>query len=219
MNTIYYISHATTHLSQLDGIAAALEGGCRWIQLRMKDVDDATFCRIALQARKLCRQHGARLILDDRVHLVNDVGADGVHLGICDMPIGEARRLLGTQHIIGATANTLDQALAAAAAGADYLGCGPFRFTTTKEKLAPLLGLEGYRHIIAGLHGYGIDIPVVAIGGIRADDVSDILSTGVQGIAVSSAVTGAGNPAEAMCRLLNEMKYHNNEKHESSNNQ
>lgn len=206
MNTIYYISHATAHLSQLDGIAAALEGGCRWIQLRMKDTDDATFCRTAQEAMVLCRQYGARLILDDRVHLVERVGADGVHLGLADMPVGEARRLLGRHHIIGATANTLDQALAAVAAGADYLGCGPFRFTTTKEKLAPLLGLEGYRRILSGLRSYGVDIPVVAIGGIRLDDIAAILATGVQGIAVSGAVTGADYPVEAMRRLVMELK-------------
>lgn len=206
MNTIYYISHATAHLSQLDGIAAALEGGCRWIQLRMKDTDDATFCRTALEVRELCRQYGARLILDDRVHLVERVGADGVHLGLADMPVGEARRLLGRHHIIGATANTLDQALAAVAVGADYLGCGPFRFTTTKQNLAPVLGLEGYRRIISGLRCHGADIPVVAIGGIRLDDVAAILATGGQGIAVSSAVTGTAHPVEAMRRLMEELK-------------
>lgn len=206
MKTIYYISHATAHLSQLDGIAAALEGGCRWIQLRMKNTDDATFCRTAQEAMALCRQYGARLILDDRVHLVKRVGADGVHLGLADMPVGEARRLLGRHHIIGATANTLDQALAAVAAGADYLGCGPFRFTTTKEKLAPLLGLEGYRRILSGLRNQGVDIPVVAIGGIRLDDIAAILATGVQSIAVSGAVTGAADPVEAMRRLIMELE-------------
>jgi thiamine-phosphate pyrophosphorylase len=92
------------------------------------------------------------------------------------------------------------------AAGADYLGCGPFRFTTTKEKLAPLLGLEGYRRILSGLRNHGVDIPVVAIGGIRLDDIAAILATGVQNIAVSGAVTGAADPVEAMRRLMMELE-------------
>ncbi|MDD7317250.1 MAG: thiamine phosphate synthase [Prevotella sp.] len=199
MKGMYFISHATARLSHLQGMEAALKGGCRWIQLRMKDADDESYCRTATEVRMLCDHYRARLILDDRAHLVKKTHADGVHLGSMDMPVAEARRLFGEErYIIGATANTTEQAIAAAQAGADYLGCGPFRFTTTKAKLAPILGLEGYRRIITGLRKRGIAIPVFAIGGIREGDISEIFSTGVQGIAVSGAVTGAKNPAEAM---------------------
>jgi thiamine-phosphate pyrophosphorylase len=202
MKSIYYISHATARLSQLDGIAAALEGGCRWIQLRMKNTDDDTYCRTARQARVLCERYGAHLILNDRIHLVRELGADGVHLGTKDMPIAEARRLLGPEAIVGATANTLERALEAARAGATYLGCGPYRFTTTKEQLAPLLGMEGYRRILHGLQQAGVEIPVVAIGGIQLADIPLLLATGVQGIALSGAMTQSEYPVQAMKALV-----------------
>ena len=104
--------------------------------------------------------------------------------------------------LIGGTANTAEQIIRLKKKGADYAGCGPFRFTTTKEKLAPTLGLEGYRHILQQLHKAGIRLPVCAIGGIEPDDVLPLLETGVQGIAVSGAVLRDSDPAAMMQRLL-----------------
>ena len=145
---IQFISHYSERYSYLDSIQLALEGGCRWIQLRMKDATDDEVRPIAIKAQQLCRQYGATFIIDDRVALVKELHADGVHLGKNDMPISEARRILGSDFIIGGTANTFEDAKAHYEASADYIGCGPFRFTTTKKKLAPVLGLEGYRSII-----------------------------------------------------------------------
>ena len=139
-------------VSYLDSVRIALEGGCRWIQLRMKDAPEDEVRAAAGKALPLCRQYGATLILDDRVELVRETGADGVHLGLTDMPVAEARRILPRgQYIIGGTANTLEDIRMHAASGADYIGCGPFRFTTTKDpaRLAPTLGLEGYRSLKA----------------------------------------------------------------------
>jgi len=128
------------------------------------------------------------------------------------MPIDEARRLLGKDKIIGGTANTFEDVKRIYSAGADYIGCGPFRFTTTKKKLSPILGLDGYRRIIEQMDAYGINIPVIAIGGILLQDVSDIMQTGVSGVAVSGAILNANNddnPVTTMKRFINELKSNN----------
>lgn len=199
--SLQFISDATNTMSHLDTISAALEGGCRWIQLRMKDAADDEVRTVARQALALCRKHNAIFIIDDRTDIVKEVGADGVHLGKNDMPIKEARNLLSEHAIIGGTANTIDDIRRLWKDGADYIGCGPFRFTTTKKNLAPVIGLDGYRCISQAMRDEGITLPVVAIGGITKDDVADIMQAGMNGIAISGAVTKAENPADEMKRL------------------
>ena len=200
---VQFISHYSERYSYLDSIQLALEGGCRWIQLRMKDATDDEVRPIAVEAQKLCRAYGAKFIIDDRVALVRELGADGVHLGKNDMPIREARQILGPDYIIGGTANTFEDAKAHYEASANYIGCGPFRFTTTKKKLAPVLGLDGYRQIIRKLRAANITIPVVAIGGITKDDIPAILQTGITGIALSGTVLRADDPIAEMKHIIN----------------
>lgn len=200
---IQFISHYSERYSYLDSIQLALEGGCRWIQLRMKDALDEEVRPIAIEAQKLCRHYNATFIIDDRVALVRELGADGVHLGKNDMPIREARQILGPDYIIGGTANTFEDAKAHYEASANYIGCGPFRFTTTKQKLAPVLGLEGYRHIIQQMRAANINIPIVAIGGITKDDIPAILQTGITGIALSGTVLRANDPIAEMKHIIN----------------
>ena len=199
---IQFISHSNERCSYLDGIRLALEGGCKWVQLRMKDAPDEQVAQLGVQARGLCDRYGAKLILDDRVELVAKTGADGVHLGKNDMPIAQAREILGPGKIIGGTANTFEDIVAHWKAGVDYIGCGPFRFTTTKKNLSPILGLEGYRDIVARMKDAGITLPLVAIGGITAEDIPAILETGVDGIAVSGTVLRAEDPAAEMAKLI-----------------
>ena len=199
---IQFISHSNERYSYLDGIRLSLEGGCKWVQLRMKDAPDEQVAQLGVQARELCERYGAKLILDDRVELVAKTGADGVHLGKNDMPIAQAREILGPGKIIGGTANTFEDIVAHWKAGADYIGCGPFRFTTTKKNLSPILGLEGYRDIVARMKDAGITLPLVAIGGITAEDIPAILETGVDGIAVSGTVLRAEDPAAEMAKLI-----------------
>lgn len=198
---IQFISHYTDQYSYLDSIRLALEGGCRWVQLRMKDASIHDFLSIGKEVRKLCDSYQATFILDDHVELVREIGADGVHLGKKDMPVAEARKLLGNDCIIGGTANTFDDVKMHYEASANYIGCGPFRFTTTKQGLAPVLGLEGYRNIIAQMSAEGIHLPMVAIGGITAEDIPAIMQTGVSGIALSGAVLRAADPVAEMKRL------------------
>lgn len=209
---IQFITHANERYDYLDGVQMALEGGCRWIQLRMKDASEEEVLKTAESTRKLCRQYDAVFLLDDYVELVERSGADGVHLGKDDMPIDEARRLLGKNKIIGGTANTFEDVKRIYSAGADYIGCGPFRFTTTKKKLSPILGLDGYSRIIEQMNAYGINIPVIAIGGILLQDVSDIMQVGVTGVAISGAILNANNddnPVTTMKRFINELKSNN----------
>ena len=209
---IQFITHANDRYDYLDGVRMALEGGCRWIQLRMKDASEEEVLKTAESTRKLCRQYDAVFLLDDYVELLERTGADGVHLGKNDMPIDKARRLLGKDKIIGGTANTFEDVKRIYSAGADYIGCGPFRFTTTKKKLSPILGLDGYSRIIEQMNAYGINIPVIAIGGILLQDVSDIMQTGVSGVAVSGAILNANNddnPVTTMKRFINELKSSN----------
>ena len=199
---IQFISHFNDKYSYLDSIRLALDGGCKWVQLRMKDASEEEFLRNAHQARKLCDQYQATFIIDDHVELVRECGADGVHLGKNDMPIADARRLLGDDFIIGGTANTFDDVLSHYRSSANYIGCGPFRFTTTKKGLSPILGLKGYQDIVAKMKSQSIDIPIVAIGGITIDDIPSIMQTGVNGIALSSTVLNATDPVQEMKRIM-----------------
>lgn len=171
-----------------DKTEEVLRGGCRWVQLRLKDASAATLIHSAELLRPLCRQHGATFIIDDHVELVRAVEADGVHLGKNDMPVAQARQLLGPGFIIGATANTAADIINAAAAGADYIGLGPLRFTTTKKNLAPTLGYDGYRRIIGQVRESGVDLPIVGIGGVVPSDLPRLLEAGVGGVAVCTAI-------------------------------
>ena len=205
---LQFITHFTERHTYLDSARIALEGGCRWVQLRMKDADEGLFVATAREVRALCDRFGATFIIDDHAELVGATGADGVHLGKNDMPVAEARRILGPDIVIGGTANTFDDVKALAEAGADYIGCGPFRFTTTKQRLSPVLGLEGYRRIVRRMRENDISLPIVAIGGITFDDIGPIMRTGVTGIALSGSVLRADDPVAEMRRVVEAVELH-----------
>ena len=200
---LQFITHYTEKYSYVDSARIALEGGCRWIQLRMKDADASTLEETALIVQRMCKDYGATFIIDDHAPLVKKIKADGVHLGKNDMPIAEARQLLGNSFIIGGTVNSLEDVRATLqSATPDYFGCGPFRFTSTKKNLAPILGHEGYRNILQGMKEAGIHIPLVAIGGIGKEDIPELLESGVHGIALSGSILRAENPVEEMKEII-----------------
>ena len=199
---VQFITHFTEQYSYEDSVRIALEGGCRWVQLRMKNVATEHIYSIALRTQKMCQEYGATFIIDDHVEIVKQIKADGVHLGKLDMPISEARKILGNDFIIGGTANTFEDVKAHYEAGADYIGCGPYRYTTTKSNLSPILGLEGYRRIICRMNEAYIDIPLVAIGGITETDVPELMQTGISGIALSGSILSAKNPVEEMKKII-----------------
>ena len=202
---IQFITHSNTRYDYVEGARLALEGGCRWIQLRMKDAQEVDFLLAAKQIGAMCKEYGATFILDDHVEWVGITGADGVHLGKNDMPVDEARNQLGANRIIGGTANTFEDVERLWRQGANYIGCGPYRFTTTKKNLSPVMGLDGYRHIISKMKAHDINLPVVAIGGILQPDIKDVMATGVSGIAVSGAILNAENPVEEMKRFIDSL--------------
>lgn len=198
---LQFITHPVSDGGVCAGASAALAGGCRWVQLRHKDATPEELAAEACRIAEMCDKSGAVFIIDDHVGLVAPSGAHGVHLGKNDMPVAEARAILGPSKIIGATANTFADIEAAARDGADYIGLGPFRFTTTKKNLSPMLGLEGYRAILGQCREAGISLPVVAIGGITDADIPAIMAAGACGIAVSSSILSAADPVAATARF------------------
>lgn len=202
---LQFITHFTDQYSYYDSAHMALEGGCRWIQLRMKEAPIDSIEAEAICIMKLCRDYKATFIIDDHVELVKKIGADGVHLGLKDMPVADARAFLGKNFIIGGTANTFENVKRHVDMGADYIGMGPFRYTTTKKNLSPVLGLEGYSNILSQMKAEGISIPVVAIGGITYEDISDIMATGVSGIALSGTILRAINPITETTRIIQKL--------------
>ncbi|MDE6041862.1 MAG: thiamine phosphate synthase [Muribaculaceae bacterium] len=199
---LQFITHTTDTFDEVSGAELALAGGCRWIQLRMKDATPEEVVAKARLLLPLCRRFGAKLILDDHVSLVHVTGADGVHLGKNDMPLAQARDILGKNAIIGATANTLEDMKRAIAGGADYIGLGPFRFTKTKKNLSPMLGLEGYRSIMNEYLKLDGAVPVVAIGGITEADVESLMESGISGVAVSGTILRAASPVEVTKNII-----------------
>jgi len=204
---LQFITHYSEKYSYIDSARIALEGGCRWIQLRMKDAGTSLMEDTAIVIQKMCKDYGATFIVDDHVLLAKKINADGVHLGKNDMPIAEARKALGNSFIIGGTVNSFEDILnTLQSATPDYFGCGPFRFTATKKNLAPILGYEGYKDITNKLRNNSIDIPLVAIGGISREDIPVLLESGVNGIALSSSILNTDNPVKEMHDIV-EMIY------------
>ena len=199
---IQFITNYHENISLTEQTEYVLEAGCRWVQLRLKGADDAEIYMVGKALRQLCDRYEATLILDDVVRMVPVIGADGVHLGKQDMPVDEARKLLGPDMIIGGTANTFEDVKRLAQQGANYIGCGPFRFTTTKKNLSPLLGLEGYAAILEQMRQQQIDLPLIAIGGITVEDVPDLIDLGVSGIAISGAILEAKKPEIMMRKFI-----------------
>lgn len=170
------------HAQQAARLCAA---GAGWIQLRMKGAPSEAWLREARSAADACRRHGAVFIVNDSVDIAVASGADGAHLGSHDGAWVEARRALGPRRILGGTVNTPADALRAIESGClDYVGLGPLRFTSTKANLAPVLGLEGVRRLVAELRG----LPAWVIGGVTPADLPEVRDAGAAGVAVSSAI-------------------------------
>ena len=173
-----------THLEQVEQL---LDAGANWIQLRQKRGTYAEKLQTAKAAARLTQKYNATLIVNDSPQIALESSADGVHLGLADMPVEKARKLLGKNAIIGGTANTQLQVLQRVTENCDYIGLGPWKATKTKENLSEIL----YETDIKRISSLKLKIPIIVIGGIVPADVSKIMSLGVQGIAVSSGIVGA----------------------------
>lgn len=199
---LQFITNTESTVPVRDQIAAALDGGCRWIQLRMKNASDDEIRQIVKDMKPMCDRAGAFLILNDRVELAKELDVTGVHIGKEDMSPTEARAILGAGAVIGVTVNTFQDVLRVANCDIDYLGIGPFRHTTTKKNLSPVLGLEGIREICSRMKENEIELATVAVGGIEEGDLADLIHAGVQGVAVSGAIAKSGDIPATTRRFL-----------------
>jgi thiamine-phosphate pyrophosphorylase len=207
-NKLQYISQGESIEEQLYNIHQALDNGCDWIQMRFKYQKPKKAFALAEAVKFLCEEYLANFIINDNVDLAKNFDADGVHLGLSDMGVAEAREILGNTKIIGATANTLEDIIRQVNNGCDYIGLGPFQYTKTKNNLSPILGLEGYESIINELKEQQIKIPIYAIGGITLENVDDLMTTGIYGIAVSGIITKSDQKNKLITEL-NEKLYGN----------
>jgi len=206
IDKLHYISQETENLSHLDAINKTLIAGAKWIQLRVKNKPEEVILELAVKANALCQAYGARLIVNDHPLIALKAEAYGLHLGLTDMPIAEARSIVGKQMIIGGTANTFEHVKQRVAEGVDYIGLGPYRFTNTKQNLSPIIGLEGYETIMNQVSLSGINTPIIAIGGIELHDIPFIMATGVHGVALSGALTSAKDPAAELSKMYSALK-------------
>ncbi|QDO94858.1 thiamine phosphate synthase [Formosa sediminum] len=199
ISKLHYITQGETPEQHLEYIQNACSSGADWIQLRMKHFDEQVVLETAKKARALTMHFQTRLIINDYYKIAKTVNADGVHLGKNDACPLEAREYLGKWYRIGGTANTLDDCRELIEKQVDYIGLGPFRFTTTKSNLGPLLGISGYQHIIKQLD---TNIPIIAIGGITLKDIPELLETGIYGVAISGEITKNFNTISAFNTTL-----------------
>ena len=190
---LQYISQGNMSDVHLKNINKVLDAGCLWIQLRMKHFHSEEIENTANEVRLLCDRYNATFIMNDNVSIAKNCNADGVHLGLSDMPIPKAREILGENKIIGGTANTINDVVQRINEKCNYIGLGPFRFTTTKEKLSPILGAEGYKKITSQLNEVQQKIPIYAIGGILLSDVETIMQKSVYGVAISGIISNVEN--------------------------
>jgi len=193
---LQYITQETAELSHIDCVKEACIAGVKWVQLRVKNISDTEYIILAKEARLICDIYDVVLIINDNVEVAIRCNADGVHLGKNDISPLEARKLLGEGKIIGGTANTVEDIKNLIDCGVDYIGLGPFKHTTTKKNLGPILGLDGYYTISEQIFRMLKDgelknniPPIVAIGGIELEDIVELMKTGVNGIAVSGLLT------------------------------
>lgn len=198
---LQYITNTEDPNELLSRIEKVLQGGGKWIQIRLKNstTDFRTLC--AKKAKTLCHDAGAVLIIDDDVEAVLRSGADGVHLGKNDLSPIVARQILGKDAIIGYTCNTIQDIDRASSYGVDYIGVGPYRTTETKKVLAPILGTERLESLASYNRSLRYPIPMVAIGGIVSSDIPILTSIGIEGVAVSGAIDKAEDPT-SVCRNI-----------------
>ena len=186
----------TGEMTLAQQVELAILGGATFVQLREKNLDDAAFEKEAIEIQELCRKYKVPFVVNDNVEIAKRMGADGVHVGQSDMEAGDVRALLGPDKILGVSAQTVEQAVLAEKRGADYLGVGAV-FPTGSKDDAVEVDRETLKAICESVH-----IPVIAIGGISENNVSELKGTGICGIAVISAIFGAKDIRKATEDLL-----------------
>lgn len=209
ISSLHYISPNLNHPQDyISAIERFCESGGDWVQLRMKDFPKSIILKTAQKAKSVCDRYATKLIINDHAEIANKVGAYGVHVGKDDQKAHEIRERYGDKLIIGCTANALEDILSVADS-ADYIGLGPFRFTETKKNLSPVLGLNGYSEMLRAMSQRGINLPVIAIGGIAREDLSSISETAVHGVAVSGLLHFSKDQKQEIQNIKNHFTYAN----------
>ena len=197
---LHYISQGNSPKEHLVNIQKACSSGAELVQLRLKNVSEKKVLKLSTAAREITSHFQTRLIINDHYKIAKEVKADGVHLGHTDTCPTIARTHLYTWQMIGGTANTLQDCETLLDKEIDYISLGPFRETTTKDNLPPVLGLNGYKAITEILK---TETPIIGVGGITTEDVTYILETGISGIAVSGEITRDFNTIKTFNQFLN----------------
>tara|TARA_R110000765_G_scaffold197846_1_gene303591 strand:+ start:1004 stop:1648 length:645 start_codon:yes stop_codon:yes gene_type:complete len=197
---LHYITQGSSPKEHLENIQKACTSGMELVQLRLKNISDKKILKLAQEAREITSHFQTRLIINDHYKIAKEVKADGVHLGKTDACPTIARKHLYTWQMIGGTANTLQDCKTLIGKEVDYISLGPFRDTTTKNNLSPVLGVNGYTAIIEALH---TDTPIIGVGGITIADVTAIVETGISGLAVSGEITHNFDTIRTFNQLLN----------------
>ena len=179
----------------LEQVEKSIKGGATFMQLREKNLDDETFLQEAIEIQELCRKYGIPFVVNDNVDIAVKMGADGIHVGQSDMEAGDVRAMIGEDAILGVSAQTVEQALLAEKRGADYLGVGAV-FPTGSKDDADDVSHEELKAICEA-----VSIPVVAIGGISRNNVMELKGTGIDGIAVISAIFAQPDIEKATAEL------------------
>lgn len=192
--------HQVGGMRLIDVVEEALKGGVRGVQLREKELSSRELYELAYDMRKLTNRYSARLIINDRVDIAMAVDADGVHLGLNSLPIHRVRRLIGDNRLIGLSCHNQVNAIMAQEKGADFITFGPVYYTPSKAQYGKPVGVDKLE-IVSHL----LDIPIFALGGIKRDNINEVVVAGADGIALVSAIIASDDPrseAEAMISLL-----------------
>ena len=194
-----YLTQDLPGRSHVEQTQIACKAGANWIQYRCFSKNDEALIAELHQVASICDDWGATLILTDHYHLLNQVDAQGVHLENMQANFVSIRDKIGEEKTLGASANSIEDIQRIFSSDVvDYIGCGPFNLTTTKANDYPVLGLEGYKRLVETMEMREIDIPILAVGGIKIENTEDLLKTGIYGIAVSAAVNLAADPGETL---------------------
>lgn len=205
ISKLHYIT-PEQHNDYVSLIEEVCESGINWVQLRIKNASKEEIIAIGKSVLPICKQYNVPLIINDSVEICQAIDADGVHLGQSDGSLIEARKVLGAKKIIGATVNTFAHIQQVASSECvDYCGLGPYRWTSSKQNLNPILGQEGVMSFFSMCRLHQINIPTVVIGGITPSDVKNILQAGAHGVAVISAIHQAENKQEIIQQFYNEI--------------
>lgn len=203
---LQYITNSKSPIGIVDQVKGVIKGGGRWIQIRMDEASDEEISKVVEEIKPICLEVQAFLLLHNRVELAKSLDVGGVHLGQKGELPSKARLLLGPAAVIGVTANTIDEVKAVRSLDVDYIGIGPFRKSDLFNEDTPVLGLEGIKNIDSEMQKLEINIAHVAAGGIKKEDMVELLKSGVNGIAISEAIAFSDDIEKATREFLEVLK-------------